>query len=121
MNESAYYGTGGKNCLQEKTAPGAPSKTHHTTQKKHKKSTDNASMFIQTLCSRCLHIAATTRHTPTKLVGYLTHIPINIPIAAICVILVIFDERGDFYTTASFLMMMNLHSLERHLRLYFYI
>jgi hypothetical protein len=48
------------------------------------------------------YIAATTRSMPTKLVGHLTHIPINIPIEAICTILVIFHERGDFYTTASF-------------------
>ncbi len=48
------------------------------------------------------YILATTRIMPTKLVGNLTHIPINIPIAVICMILVILNERGDFYTTAIF-------------------
>jgi hypothetical protein len=63
------------------------------------------------------YIAATTRSTPTKLSGNLTHIPIEISIAAICVILVIFNERGDFYL---FLMIMNHPPPEHHLRLDFY-
>jgi hypothetical protein len=65
-------------------------------------------------------IASTTSSTPTKLADNLTHIPIDIPIAAICAIVVIFNERGDFYTTVSFLMMMNHHSLDLHSRLDFY-
>jgi hypothetical protein len=56
---------------------------------------------------------------PTKLASDLI-IPIDIPIAAICVILVIFNEIGDFYTAARFLMMMNHHPPERHLRLDFH-
>jgi hypothetical protein len=67
-----------------------------------------------------LLVAATTRSMPTKLVGDFTHIPINIPISTICAIMVIFNERGNFYTAASFLMMMNSHLLEHHSRLDFY-
>jgi hypothetical protein len=39
------------------------------------------------------YIAATTRSTPTKLASNLTHIPINIPIEAICTILVILIKK----------------------------
>jgi hypothetical protein len=47
-------------------------------------------------------ITVTTRSTPTKLVDNLTHIPINISIAAICAILGFFNEKGDFYAIAKF-------------------
>jgi hypothetical protein len=80
---------------------------HNTQQKKTKKG------LTMLLClpgpyAAAAYIFATTTSTSTKLAGSLTNIPINLPTAAICMILIIFNERGDFYTTARFLMMMNL-------------
>jgi hypothetical protein len=82
------------------TTCGVPSKPQHTTKKK-KKALTMLPCFPGPFAAAA-YIAATTRSMPTKLEGNLTHIPINIPIAAIGRILVIFNKRGDFYTTASF-------------------
>jgi hypothetical protein len=49
------------------------------------------------------YIPATAKSTPTKLVGNLTHTPINIPIKAICMILDIFHEIGVFFHNSEYI------------------
>jgi hypothetical protein len=75
---------------------------NHNTSKKMKK------VLIMLPCLARPHaaaacIAATARSTPTKLVGNLTHIPIDIPIEAICEIFNIFQEIGAFLHNSEYI------------------
>jgi hypothetical protein len=94
--ELKVQATGGKNCLLAKTVHGAPSKPQHTTIKERK----NALTMLPCLTgpyAPAAYFLSTMRTLPTKLVGDLTHTPINTPTEAICEILII------FYTFITFL------------------
>ncbi len=81
--------TSGKICSPAKTARGAPSKQQHTTMKERKKALAMLPCLIGPYAPAA-YFLSTMRTSPTKLVGNLTHIPINTLIDTICEILIIF-------------------------------
>jgi hypothetical protein len=76
----------------------AHSDPQHTTQK-IQISANNATMFARTLYSCCPPLQGSMF---IKLVDSLTHIPIDIPNAVICAILVILNERSDLHNSKFF-------------------
>ncbi len=81
------FATGGNNCLPAKTACGAPSKPQHTTIKECKKAL-TILLCLTGPYAPAAYFLSTMRTLPTKLVGDLSHTPINTPIKAICKILI---------------------------------
>ena len=91
-----------KTARWQKTACGAPSKQQHTTIKECKK----ALTIIPCLTgpyAPAAYFLSTMRTLLTKLVGDLTHTPINTPIEAICEILIISNTFITFLHHSEFI------------------
>ncbi len=90
-----------KTARRQKTAHGAPSEPQHTTIKERKK----ALTILPCLTgpyAPAAYFLSTMRTLPTKLAGNLTHTPINTPIKAIRMILIIFSTFITFLHHSNF-------------------